>query len=911
MKRFDSDSTYQRLKQRLEIKEEWAKIADKGTIDNILKTEAEGFAELARYIEYLYQEKKWKNARNITSITHMSDLVGYKRKLPKSAIGYVVVSHTDVNGNNRLANYGTDFFDLDASSDYDDLTQNSDATDEEKAALVPWTANESYSIYEGTTFKSASGVSFFATETVKSRALKQPFSVIKADSTKYAAFIAAGGWNGIKYLKVPVMQGEKVSTELGEASGSRFECFTIDSLSVENASNSISRKYFTVSVKPYAPTTLTGNDDTETWELIENIKLAGPYDKVFEIKILDDSGKVMLKFGDGITGQMLPEKALITVNYVNTKGYDGNISDKFQITSMSYPDGYTMVDPRTNSQETYLNCTNISPIMGGLNIEDESDVKLNAPVYHLKSYTTSSKKNYLKQIEDKSVVDLLHFKVFNSETVDSESYGSDDTLQEYVSKIDTDTSVLQEITATKNSLVISALKSNGEKIEDPETELLVPLRQELDDFMSVNDTLEFIQPNLIQIRPNITITTTSSIQESDIKDELVPNITGEFSIFNKDFGKKYFMSEIIDIAHNLSYANSVDCFLEAKVEADLEPTILTMGSITGNDWLNYVGNTTDSMEKYNNTVGSGSAVYSNDYYESLFAFDFSFDEIFAQDTLHQGFKNYKNKAKYVLRADIIFDDYPENSKTLFLFDNRYDLNGTTSLEEAYLTDGNSTVASGLLNSEVTYNDGDGNSLQMKWPINESENFNNLLARTAQFELISKITSDKFMEQAKNFSTSPFEIRPLYVDEYGQNKKFTVKDGLDINVDGVSTQDYGKANSINSYFYKKNWQYWNHCKIEFYENYDDPTSENYAKGRIIVPIKKILSSSQIASLKTLFENSGSLSDQEPEIKKLLQGNVHINVYAQPLATSFECNNDYDIIYSNKDNIQVEKNFIIKE
>src|SRR5574344_1510049 len=96
-----------------------------------------------------------------------------------------------------------------------------------------------------------------------------------------------------------------------------------------------------------------------------------------------------------------------------------------------------------------------------------------------------------------------------------------------------------------------------------------------------------------------------------------------------------------------------------------------------------------------------------------------------------------------------------------------------------------------------------------------------------------------------------------------------------------------------------------------ETFDDPTSENYAKGRIIVPIKKILSSSQIASLKTLFENSGSLSDQEPEIKKLLQGNVHINVYAQPLATSFECNNDYDIIYSNKDNIQVEKNFIIKE
>ena len=38
-------------------------------------------------------------------------------------------------------------------------------------------------------------------------------------------------------------------------------------------------------------------------------------------------------------------------------------------------------------------------------------------------------------------------------------------------------------------------------------------------------------------------------------------------------------------------------------------------------------------------------------------------------------------------------------------------------------------------------------------------------------------------------------------------------------------------------------------------------------------------------------------------------IEINVYAVPVQDTFECNNAYDIIYSDKNYTKIEKNFII--
>lgn len=897
MKRFDSDAAYLRIKDRLEMMSDWAKIAPNGTISNILKVFSEEENELSRYLEFLYQEKKFKNARTLSAITSMTDLIGYKQQLPKSAIGYVIVSHTDINGNNRLANYGVDFFDLDAASDYDDLTQKSNASDEEKAALVPWTANESYSIPAGTIFKSADGTQFIATESVESRSLKEPFSSIKKNSVKYKNFIEAGGWNGIKYLKVPVIQGVQVSKQVGQAQGTRFESFTLDTLDVENASNIISCEYFNVTVTPYKKNSIGEDEsdgDVQIWEKIENIGLAGPYDKVFETKILNDEGKLLIKFGNGITGKLLPENAIITVNYLQTKGESGNITSKFQITNMILPNQDQQVDPRTNQISTYLTCTNISNIMGGHNIEDEDDLKQNAPVSYLNSYTISSKKSYLEQIEKNSPVNLLHLQIFNSEVVDTESYGivdDDDTeTNEYISSIDTDNNVVQEIIMTKNALLVSALRSNGEQIDDPENELIIPLRQTLDDYLSPNDSIEFIQPNLIKLCPRVIVSTSSTILESDIFDELRPKIYSKFSIFNRTYGDTLYKSELVDLVHNESYCEAVDCFFEAKATVDMEPTILSRNGTSGIDWLDNIGTTKD-MSTYNSDDLDN---------ETLFLFNFSFDEIYGQDLLQCGFKNYKVQAPYLLKVNIIFNENPSNSRTLFLYDNRVSLNDEITINEAfkYLKDDSLSMP---VYKTLSY----GNT-SIDWIKTYDDNYMNIQSRTAQYPYIDNITSRSYMDQIKNSTNNSFEIQSLYIDSSGKNVLLKTDD-----VDESDRVSINYDTDVNiSSCYKRNWQYWEHCRIFFNENYDDPSSEEYANGSIVLPMSVILDESDRLSLKTLMASGyNDFESQTPEIEKMIKDKITIEVFALPVQTTFKCNNKYDIISINKDDIQIEKKFLV--
>ena len=893
IKRFDSESNYYRTKQRLEVMNEWSQVIPNGTISSLLKTWSEMENELARYLEYLYQEKKYNNARNLSSITHLTDLVSYKRNLPKSAVGYIIVSHTDKDGKNRLNNYGVEFFDLDAASDYDELTQNKNATTEEKSALVPWTANKSYCIPEGTIITSSAGTKFIVTESVESRSLKEPFSVIKKDATKYKNFVEAGGWNGIKYLKVPVIQGEQVSAQLGQARGIRYECFTLDSLNVENASNIISCKYFNLSVKPFKK--VNGEDiedgDVETWEKIENIGLAGPYDKVFEVKILDDENKLLFKFGNGITGKMLPANAIVTVNYLKTLGASGNITSKFQLNTITLPNGEAMVDPRTNTVSDFLCCTNISPINGGSDIENIEDIRRNAPSEYLDSYTISSKKSYLKQIENNSPLNLLHPHIFNSDIIESESYGSSNSSAEYTSSIEG--SVLQEISDAKNSLLVCALRSNGEEIEDPQVELIDPLKKLLDDYKSPKDSIEFIKPNMIKLCPRIKVGTSSTILEQDIFNELRPKIYSRYSVFNRDFNEKFFGSGIIDIAHSLPYAKKIDAFIEAKANVDMEPTIITKTAQNGIAWLDKAGSNVQSVQDFDADAEDN---------ETLFAFDFNFDKIFVQNPLEKGFKNYKYNAPYLLKVNITFKEEAEKSRTLFLLDNRTSLKDEISIMDAYFTPIDADKKSPNYSNDGNFNYGEET---LKWFDDSSNYFRNLQARTAQFTKITSITDESFMDQAKSFLNKPFEIRPLFINDLGENEIFNVKDvpekeRLSLSFDKVVAT---------STCYRKNFQYWPHTRIEFYENYDNPNSVDYARGRVILPINKVLTATDITSLKTLLKDVESFDEQTPDIKKMISEKILIEVFAMPIQTTFECNNENDLISVNKDDIMIEKNILL--
>lgn len=891
MKRFDQEASKSRMMQRLQIMEDWANIMGVGTIGNILDVVADETAEVARYLEYLYNEKKFRNARNLSSITHLTDLIAYKRSLAKSAIGYVIVSHNDLEGISRLPNFGSAFFDLDQSSDYDEIIKNTKASYIEKSALVPWTAEKQYLIPEGTVFRTNKGTTFLSTEPVESRSLKEPFSAIKTNPTKYDNFIKSGGWNGIKYLKVPVIQGELQSVELGRAESKRFESFTIKDLTMENASNVISEKYFKVKVTPQKKVNgIVTTEDTQIWEKIENIRLAGPYDRVFEVKILNDGSGILVKFGDGITGEMLPKEAKISVEYLSTKGLAGNVEERFQVTQMIFPKNFVQVDPRTNEQKPFLSCTNIVPIMGGRDIEDEKSIKTYAPPSYLKSYSTATTASYYEQILKNSPVNLLHCRVFPSKIVDVESYGDINSDSQNTSSIDeTNGGILQEIVSAKNSLIVTAIRSNGTKLDDPEIELIDPLLKSLDDKKSPNDSLDFIQPNFIEIRPNIIINSSDSITENDIRSQMLPEILSKYSIFNTDFEQPYFKTVLTDIVHNYAFTDYATIFLEAKTTASLKPTILTKATQSGIDWLDQVG--------YHNNMALYDEEAENN--ESLFAFDFAFDKIFAQNRLNSGFKNFREKSPYLIRADIKFLKDSTKNKTLFLIDKRINLQNEVPLSDAEASpiDSNYSIPSF---KEHTYG-----NFKTLFGQNESEMFYNQQVRTAQFGYIDRITTPSYFYQMLQFNIEPYEIRPLYVDENGKNKLF--------NMSEVPVSDRVSLLLNNSYTgtqcYRKNWNYFNHCKILFNENYNNPNDLNYAKGQVIIPIKRVLDSNDIITLKTMLENTYSFEDQAIILENYIKSIIEINVYAMPVADEFECENEFDIIFSNKENVLIQKNYLM--
>ena len=554
MKRFDFYALRERYMKRARVKMEWAQIVQDGVISNVLDVIAEGNAELARYMEFLLGEKKWDTAQNIESLTHMAKLISRKPARPVSAAGFVIVSHTDSSGTDRLSNYGRTFFSLDDTSDYDDITRKTNYTQVEASALIPWTNPSIYVIPRGTIFTSDSGVQFISTKAVYSRYLSVPFSQIKNDPQKYEAFLQAGGWDGIKYVRVPVIQGIQKEVVLGTAEGSKYESFTLAAQNVEAASNSLSEDFFYVEVIDNA-----GN--AERWEECANIELAQPYDKVFEATLTNDGSGLIIKFGNGISGQQLTAGNQVKIHYLETLGEGGNVSSKFSVNTMAFPSNVPMIDPRTNVASTFLSCTNDIALKGGRSKESEEDFRENAPTSYVKSYATATKKEYEEKIMKYSPVSLLKLRVFPSAEFSTNVFDTsiDDTYAE----------VSNEYTTIKNVLNVTAIQSNGQKIEDATNTFINPILESLANIKGPNDSLEYCEPNFIQMAAGVIVNTKSTAySDSEVANDVKNAILNDYSIFNTEFKNPLYKSVLVADAKNFDFSDSVSVELEALATID-------------------------------------------------------------------------------------------------------------------------------------------------------------------------------------------------------------------------------------------------------------------------------------------------------------------------------------------------------
>lgn len=748
------------------MKSDWALILGNGTIGNLIDTIAESEAELARYSEVELMEKKWKTAMNMSSLQANADLISYKRQLPKSAIGYVVVSHTDEEGNNRLQYFGNYFFDLDAKSDYDNLIKNKDANIEEKHALVPWACDVSYTIPKGTRFIAANGNEYFSTEVVSSKTMKKGFNELS--EAEKSSFYMRGGWKGIKYIKVPVMQGIQKTISIGQTSAStRFQSFVLPTLDVDAATNEISCKYFSVYVKP------TSGGEPIYFTEIDRLSMATSIDNVFEKYILKDESGIKIKFGDGVGGAIPPEGTLY-VNYVETLGTKGNLDAKYQINTMIFPSGYTMKDPRSGTYSTFLNCTNISAIHGGKDIEDTSSFRENAPTSYLKSYTIATNKAYLDAIEKYSPLNLLHCKIFSDNSITSQQI--DTTIG-----VDTDEEVANELHTISDNINITAMLANGELIpnESVDDEFLNPLQTSIYDMKGPSDNIRFIQPNLIEMVPSFKIMSSSyDFTEEEISDYVKEAIAEEYDIFNQNFNEPIYVSKLISLAKSFKFSDSVSTIVEAVANIDY-------------DNISFISN--------NNSVVK---------------IPFFFDTVYMNDELNKGFKDCTVNSNYLLKVNLEFiNDASKITKnrTFFLYDNRYDESGKTKI-----SDGKELLIGG---NDYTKEKAESSGKNAKYYVFSKADAEYKLrqVRVAQFDYISNITDAAYMKTLKDFSKSPSENRAYEIDMTGNYVKYQ-------NLE--STTGYEPISTGSYEYYKLNSKYVHGVDIDFTMDENTKTLTGY-------------------------------------------------------------------------------------
>lgn len=828
MKRFDTESKLARMLTGLRKDSNWPLILQNGTVGNVLKAIAESGAEDDRYMEQLYREKKWKTAMDFSSLEAQGDLLSYKRQLPNSAIGYVIVSHTDAEGKDRLSYYGSYYYDLDAESDYDDITKAETADESARHALVPWTCDKGYSIPKGTRFVTGSGVEFFSTEVVSSKTLKKKYS--EMNDVDLEAFQSRGGWKGIKYLKIPVMQGIQKTVSIGRTTAnSRFQSFVLPTLDVDAASNEVSCNYFSVYIQPQ-------NGEPVIFTEIDKLSSASSIDNVFEKSILKDESGIKIKFGDGLSGAIPPE-GIVYVKYVETLGASGNINAKYQVNTMILPTGYKIKDPRTDTYSTFLSCTNICAISGGRDIEAVEDYKVNAPTSYLKSYTIATNKAYLNAIDKYSPLNLLHCKIFPDESITSEQV--DTTIGEDVRE-----EVANELNTISSNINITAMLSNGEEIPDEEVDdtFLNPLQTSIYDMKGPSDTIKFIQPNLIELVTSFKITSSSyDYTEDEIADRIKEIVAEEYDIFNQDFNEPIYTSKLIALAKTYKFTDTVSVVTEAVAKIDNDNIDTT-----------YVSNM-------------------NDYIVNI---PFSFDEVYMSDLINQGFKDCTVNADYLLKVDLEFindSTKTDKNRTFFLYDNRIDESGATSIFEA-----KTKLLDGTTSEYITQS----NEIDYTMYDKAGTDFDNLQCRVAQFDTIDRITDAAYMKQLKDFSKAPTEIRPYETTSSGAYKEYT----------SSSTDEY--VVEVDSRYYKQNTKFVNGVDIDFNMNQDEKT----LTGTFYIPL-------------SYFEFS-SISDYDKDsdiekLRSLIKQYVNLRVYAQPKIQDVAPQNINDIIYVNKDYIKVEK------
>lgn len=457
----------------------------------------------------------------------MARLVSKKLDRKHSAIGSIIVSHSDLEGVARYSFLGVTNFSIDAESNYDDQAKNESLTaDIYLNALVPWTDTVCYTIPKGAVFSTRTGINFIAAESKTIQTWSSNWSDVLVTQGSLRTFKSTDGWNNYKYLTIPIVQGDIKEVTLGTSDGTAAQSFIVASLDIEAADSYYTKQFCYVEV-------ITTDGQSTIWTEVQHLQTAENTDTVFEVNILDDMTGTEIKFGDSVCGAIPSNDATLIFHFLETKGAEGNVTDLY-----SFQNEINGVTLPTNTKylELSVGCQNTWPIIGGKDLETLAEFKSNAETAYAKNYK------------------ILH--TF-SELQDNINLISPIPLLKVKTKTYYETATVNSTTVYKNSIGITGLSTGLIPLNSTEKNIFEKvINTNLNSIVLSNKNIKYLTPSIVEIDSALEIELkTPVVSLDDFETDMEDYLSGILGKYNLETLDSYMQAELLKNA--LQHSNNI------------------------------------------------------------------------------------------------------------------------------------------------------------------------------------------------------------------------------------------------------------------------------------------------------------------------------------------------------------------
>lgn len=332
------------------------------------------------------------------------------------------------------------------------------------------------------------------------------------------------------YVDIPVIQGEKTERVV-EITSTAYPELKYASVVIKDPD--IENSLYSVKVNGIQ------------WTEVSSIRLATSNEDLFyTLRTLSDFSGVEITFGNGIFGKKLEYGDIVTFEYLQTKGEDGNVLSGGIITTVDS----SLKDESGTDVELF--CTNLDTLVSGSGYESVESIRSSAPLSFQTGNRAISSSDYATLIKQTNLV--YKVQVWGEKEINEDAGNKPGTYVE----------------ASENLIYITGITI------DPETGIGLPLsessksliREALNDKKGTTDILQFVDTQIVYV------TFESEVYISNTKyssEQVIGNVhralASEYSLTGAKYKKNLYFSDYyktIDSAEGVDHHRTSLSFSE-------------------------------------------------------------------------------------------------------------------------------------------------------------------------------------------------------------------------------------------------------------------------------------------------------------------------------------------------------------